>query len=97
VRVSGIGRATLYRYIRHATLPARKVGRNVILRSDLAKLLGDLPLLRIGGSPSPGDPASMLSDGDNPKMTAASAPQDRRHHWHARRRFAAGLSCRCAR
>jgi excisionase family DNA binding protein len=46
VRISGISRSMLYRYIADGVLPVRKAGsRSLILASDLKKFLLDLPLL----------------------------------------------------
>jgi helix-turn-helix protein len=44
VAVSGIGRTKLYEFIRTGMLTARKSGKTtIILRSDIMKLLDDLP------------------------------------------------------
>lgn len=44
VKISGLGRSTLYRAIQRGELPTRKAGkRTLILADDLRKYIGALP------------------------------------------------------
>lgn len=49
-RVSGIGRTKLYEAISDGRLTARKFGkRTIILRADLERFLGSLPVVKADG------------------------------------------------